>query len=332
MAECWFNCTNPNYFGMPVMIFPSAADGGGWDSMLVDGNMSYAADDGSMLTPDYPWVWIESSLGSDPTNITMWCNEFDIADIGSTPSDPTDPNTFYLNSYANFIDFQLSINYTLQYFDYWPDDNRNPFLARLIPIEYYSINGLRLNSNFQPISPTNPIVNSRLDCPSGWYYGTVAEKCYYFGFQDVEWGINADLCPGSSTLVSIDSAFENNEIQSLGRALSRCAGGFIGLTTWGVPGVTTWHWGNNDSSPYRNWKQGYPINDNVYPGWATCAVMEWSSGKWMNDDCNIGRCYICQMSKGLFLEKAHKRQKDGQQNERAMNKRFARYHQKMNKD
>lgn len=86
MAECWFNCTNPNYFGMPVMIFPYAADGGGWNNIFVDGNMSYAAVDGSMLTPDYPWVWIESSLSSDPTNITMWCNEFDITDIGSTPS------------------------------------------------------------------------------------------------------------------------------------------------------------------------------------------------------------------------------------------------------
>uniref|UniRef100_A0A914DFD6 C-type lectin domain-containing protein n=1 Tax=Acrobeloides nanus TaxID=290746 RepID=A0A914DFD6_9BILA len=132
-----------------------------------------------------------------------------------------------------------------------------------------------------PIRPTNPT------CPLYFSQSKVNNRsCLAFVNGTADWNTaNAQcgqLAPGA-TLGSIDSAFENGEIQGI---INGCNNAYIGLHN--VNG--NWIWVNGDASVYRNWASGYPTTNAN----SACVVMSTSDGKWMNQDCANSSYYVCQ--------------------------------------
>uniref|UniRef100_A0A914EFI7 C-type lectin domain-containing protein n=1 Tax=Acrobeloides nanus TaxID=290746 RepID=A0A914EFI7_9BILA len=91
------------------------------------------------------------------------------------------------------------------------------------------------------------------------------------------------------TLLSIDSAFENMEMQRVFAIdESICDRIFIGYHR--NPNGT-WVWDNGDLSKYSSWKYGYPTSQN-------CALMQLDgkdAGLWTDEDCSHLECYMCQI-------------------------------------
>jgi hypothetical protein len=109
-------------------------------------------------------------------------------------------------------------------------------------------------------------------CPSkNWYQSSINPcNCYSFIQQPTDWFSANNACQqqdSRSTLVSIDSAFENNEILGMdslvkniytiilvmGQNQTSCSQFSIGLEQ---QAVNVWSWINNDTSTYRNWRAG----------------------------------------------------------------------------
>uniref|UniRef100_A0A914CZB5 C-type lectin domain-containing protein n=1 Tax=Acrobeloides nanus TaxID=290746 RepID=A0A914CZB5_9BILA len=72
--------------------------------------------------------------------------------------------------------------------------------------------------------------------------------------NQLDWTSANNACiDQSSTLPSIDSAFDNNEMLINAKNLTGCSQIFIGLQQ---QSSNLWSWVNNDTSSYRNWQNG----------------------------------------------------------------------------
>uniref|UniRef100_A0A914DUS8 C-type lectin domain-containing protein n=1 Tax=Acrobeloides nanus TaxID=290746 RepID=A0A914DUS8_9BILA len=121
-------------------------------------------------------------------------------------------------------------------------------------------------------------------------------KCYYVGTQ-LDWFEAYKNCESEdydggfelyATLISIDSAFDNQKIRMSSNTTSAsCTQVFIGLTKKG----NDWTWVNGENLTYTNWRSGYPDN-NILNG---CALLNLSDGKWTNVPCiGLSTCYACE--------------------------------------
>uniref|UniRef100_A0A914CP22 Cellulase n=1 Tax=Acrobeloides nanus TaxID=290746 RepID=A0A914CP22_9BILA len=134
---------------------------------------------------------------------------------------------------------------------------------------------------------------STCSCPSdNWYQSTVNPcNCYAFIQTPLNWNSANNACRQQNpkaTLISIDSAFENNEILASGKNQTTCTQFFIGLER---DMSNTWYWSNNDTSKYFNWRASYP-NSNSND---KCSQLNTNDGTWTNIDCATTGCYICEI-------------------------------------
>uniref|UniRef100_A0A914BZS5 C-type lectin domain-containing protein n=1 Tax=Acrobeloides nanus TaxID=290746 RepID=A0A914BZS5_9BILA len=131
-------------------------------------------------------------------------------------------------------------------------------------------------------------------CPSrAWYQSTInPNNCYNFVKSAKDWTSANNDCQqqdSRSTLTSIDSAFENNEVLTNGQSRTGCTQFFIGLQE---QLSNVWTWINNDTSAYRNWRSGYPDTNAKNK----CSQLNSSDGRWTNIDCSTTTgCYVCEI-------------------------------------
>uniref|UniRef100_A0A914DSC8 C-type lectin domain-containing protein n=1 Tax=Acrobeloides nanus TaxID=290746 RepID=A0A914DSC8_9BILA len=137
---------------------------------------------------------------------------------------------------------------------------------------------------------TQPVLNQ---CPSGWYrLQTNPKKCLMFLSTRQSFSAANNQCSSlvsSASLVSIDSANENNEIlKEASNEINTCDKIFIGLGRNG----SSWSWIDGDNQTYNNWDNGYPNADSTQ----NCAFIEmYNNGKWANTVCTENSCAICQL-------------------------------------
>jgi hypothetical protein len=131
------------------------------------------------------------------------------------------------------------------------------------------------------------------NCPDGWYKeNTVSNKCLKIVDAITQPWFSANLeCSTyglQTSLLSIDSAFENTEItQYIQSNNTTCSQFYLGL----YRNNTSWAWSDGNARTYRNWKNGFPTNDNTQ----NCVTFDKASGTWTNNDCDASQCYICQI-------------------------------------
>uniref|UniRef100_A0A914C2F7 alpha-mannosidase n=1 Tax=Acrobeloides nanus TaxID=290746 RepID=A0A914C2F7_9BILA len=132
--------------------------------------------------------------------------------------------------------------------------------------------------------------NQGCTCSGSWYQSSINPcDCYNFVQTPTDWTSANNDCRKQNpraSLSSVDSAFENNELLSLLQSKTSCSQAFIGMTQ---QTSNVWSWINNDTSPYRNWRTGYPSGNNQ------CSQLNTNDGKWTNIDCTTQGCYVCEI-------------------------------------
>uniref|UniRef100_A0A914CPH3 C-type lectin domain-containing protein n=1 Tax=Acrobeloides nanus TaxID=290746 RepID=A0A914CPH3_9BILA len=134
------------------------------------------------------------------------------------------------------------------------------------------------------------------DCPFGYQSKVDNFTCYNTYPTPVNFTNGQAACMNTySTLVTINSAFENSDLRNYisSSNYSNCDRFYIGLykgEDW-----LSWQWqlrGKNVpyvNPTYRNWKNGYPINSPTF----NCVVLNKADGTWTNQPCYNTDCYIC---------------------------------------
>uniref|UniRef100_A0A914CXR3 C-type lectin domain-containing protein n=1 Tax=Acrobeloides nanus TaxID=290746 RepID=A0A914CXR3_9BILA len=150
-----------------------------------------------------------------------------------------------------------------------------------------------LNNTWKPANATgNNTVYYEIDpCwnPTQYSQGKAnPKKCYKIVVNATLTQAEAenDCVKYRGILVSIDNAFENNELAGVNCSY------FIGLVDKTGKG-TTWTWLNGDTSTYRNWNSGYPQIPQGYTDY-NVTVLNPSNGGWQNQQKDTQACYICQ--------------------------------------
>ncbi|KAH7707013.1 macrophage mannose receptor 1-like protein, partial [Aphelenchoides avenae] len=54
---------------------------------------------------------------------------------------------------------------------------------------------------------------------------------------------------------------------------------------------TKWTWLDGSPLSYKTWAKGYPTKSS---GSESCLYMDYTDGKWYNDDCYADACFLCQ--------------------------------------
>uniref|UniRef100_A0A914CU95 C-type lectin domain-containing protein n=1 Tax=Acrobeloides nanus TaxID=290746 RepID=A0A914CU95_9BILA len=119
----------------------------------------------------------------------------------------------------------------------------------------------------------------------------MANKCLDFGEVKLNFSDATFYCSTYGNKVSqlsINNAFENNEVsQALQSMGYKCDQYYLDLKRNG----SNWVWLNGESTSYRNWKNGYPTNDNTQ----NCVSFDTQTGSWYNTGCDTQQCFICQL-------------------------------------
>lgn len=138
---------------------------------------------------------------------------------------------------------------------YWFSDNGFTMTESEVTVDLkiFSTNASILSITAQDLIVGRLKMNSNATCPPNWSPSNINNKnCYYVGSNSLSWTQANNACSSQvtgATLLSIDNAFENNEVTSL--IPTSCAQTYIGLHK-----TSDWTWVNGDPSTYRNWESG----------------------------------------------------------------------------